>query len=74
MPQALDWLQTAQACFRDDYGALPRGLLTSVFGLVTGLGRIFHLQDMDDVGFALLTGGRRCPTRQVVGAWRRHLP
>jgi hypothetical protein len=74
MPQALDWLRTAEACFRDDYGSLPRGLLTSVFGLVTGLGRIFHLEEMDDVGFALLTGGRRCPTRQLVGAWRRHLP
>ena len=74
MPQALDWLRTAEACFRDDYGSLQRGLLTSVFSLVTGLGRIFHLQDMDDVGFALLSGGRRCPTRQVVGAWRRHVP
>ena len=75
MPQALDWLQTAQACFSDDYGSLERGLLTSVFGLVTGLGRIFHLEDMEDVGFALLTGDRRhCPTRQLVGAWRRHLP
>jgi len=48
--------------------------LTSVFALVTGLGRIFHLEDMDDTGFALLTGGRHCPTRQGVGAWRRHLP
>jgi hypothetical protein len=74
MPQALDWLRTAQACFSDDYGSLERGLLTSVFGLVTGLGRIFHLQEMNDAGFALLTGGRRCPTRQRVGAWRRHLP
>jgi hypothetical protein len=74
MPQALDWLRTAQACFSDDYGSLQRGLLTSVFGLATGLGRIFHLQEMNDVGFALLTGGRRCPTRQLVGAWRRHLP
>ena len=74
MPQALEWLRTAQACFSDDYGSLERGLLTSVFGLVTGLGRIFHLQEMNDVGFALLTGGRRCPTRQLVGAWRRHLP
>lgn len=74
MAQALDWLRTAQACFSDDYGSLERGLLTSVFGLVTGLGRIFHLQEMNDVGFALLTGGRRCPTRQLVGAWRRHLP
>jgi hypothetical protein len=74
MPQALDWLRTAQACFSDDYGSLERGLLTSVFGLVTGLGRIFHLEEMNDAGFALLTGGRRCPTRQLVGAWRRHLP
>lgn len=45
-----------------------------MFGLVTGLGRVFHLQEMNDVGFALLTGGGRCPTRQGVGAWRRHLP
>ena len=75
MPQAMDWLQTTQACFSDDYGSLERGMLTSVFGLVTGLGRIFHLEDMQDVGFAMLTGGRRhCPTRQLVGAWRRHLP
>ncbi len=74
MPQALEWLRTAQACFRDDYGSLQRGLLTSVFGLVTGLRRVFHLEELDDDGFALLTGGRHCPTRQLVGAWRRHLP
>jgi hypothetical protein len=29
---------------------------------------------MEDVGFALLTGGRRCPSRHTVGGWRRHLP
>lgn len=74
MPQALDWLHTAQACFSDDYGSLERGLLTSVFGLVIGLGRIFHLDEMEDRGFAVLTGGRHCPTRQWVGAWRRHVP
>jgi len=75
MPQALDWLRTAQACFSDDYGSLERGMLTSVFAPVVGLERIFHLDEMDDVGFALLTGGRRhCATRQLVGAWRRHLP
>jgi hypothetical protein len=74
MPQALSWLATAQQCFADDYGSLTRGLLTSVFNLVTGVQRVFHLEDMEDVGFALLTGGRRCPTRQLVGAWRRHLP
>jgi hypothetical protein len=74
MPQALDWLHTAQACFSDGHGSLERGFLTSVFAPIIGLERIFHLVEMEDVGFALLTGGRRCPTRQIVGAWRRHLP
>jgi hypothetical protein len=67
-------LQIAQGCFRNDSGSLQRGLLTSVFGLVTGLKRLFHLEEMNDVGFALLTGGRHCPSRQLVGAWRRQLP
>ena len=32
------------------------------------------LDEMDDPGFALLTGDPRvCPTRQMVGAWRKHL-
>jgi len=47
--------------------------LTSTFGLVIGLKRIWHLDDMEDVGFALLTGGRRCPDRHAIGGWRRHL-
>ena len=29
---------------------------------------------MEDLGFALLCGGRRCPSRHTVGGWRRHLP
>jgi hypothetical protein len=70
----LNWLATAQDCFRDDYGTLPRGLLTSIFALVVGLERIYHLDDLTDGGFALLTGGRRCPSRYTVGGWRRHLP
>jgi hypothetical protein len=47
--------------------------LASVFCLVVGVERLFHLDEMEDVGFALLTGGRRCPSRHVVGGWRRHL-
>jgi hypothetical protein len=53
---------------------LTRGLLTSAFGLVVGLERLWHLEEMADVGFALLTGGGRCPSRHAVGGWRRHLP
>lgn len=74
MPTALDWLATAEQCFRDDYGGLRQGLLTSVFALVVGLERIFHLDDMEDLGFARLCGGRRCPSRHAIGGWRRHLP
>jgi hypothetical protein len=74
MPRALDWLATARECFADDYGTLQRGLLTSVFALVMGLERIWHLDEMEDLGFALLTGGQRRPCRHRVGGWRRHLP
>jgi hypothetical protein len=49
-------------------------LLTSVFSLLVGIERVYHLDEMEDVGFALLTGGRRCPSRHTIGGWRRHLP
>jgi hypothetical protein len=71
---ALSWLATARQCFADPTGTLTRGLLSSIFALVVGLERIFHLDQMEDLGFALLTGGRRCPSRHTVGGWRRHLP
>ena len=74
LPQALNWLESAQECFADELGTLQQGLLTSVFGLVVGLERVFHLDEMEDVGFALLSGGRKCPSRYRVGGWRRHLP
>jgi hypothetical protein len=45
--------------------------LTSAFALVIGLERMFHLDQMPDLGFALLTGDdEHCPSRQDVGAWR----
>jgi hypothetical protein len=74
MGQALSWLALAQECFADEFGTLRRGLLTSVFALVVGLQRVFHLDEMEDKGFAVLTGGRCCPSRHSVGGWRRHLP
>jgi hypothetical protein len=74
MGEALRWLAVARECFRDPYGSLQRGFLTSTFALVVGLERVWHLDQMDDLGFALLTGGRRCPSRHLVGGWRCHLP
>ena len=47
MPSALDWLATAQECFADDYGSLRQGLLTSVFALLIGMERVFHLDEME---------------------------
>jgi hypothetical protein len=42
--------------------------------LVVGVERVFHLEEMDDPGFALLTGDPdTCASRQLVGAWRKHL-
>ena len=51
---------------------LPSSFLTSVFTLLVGIERLFHLDAMADVGFALLCGGR-WPSRFTVGGWRRHL-
>jgi hypothetical protein len=73
MGEALGWLAIARQCLGDEFGTLTRGLLTSVFALVVGLERIFHLDEMDDKGFAVLTGGCRCPSRHTIGGWRRHL-
>jgi hypothetical protein len=70
----LGWLATAEECFADECGTLSRGLLTSAFAPVVGLERLWHLDEMEDLGFALLTGGRRCPSRHSIGGWRRHLP
>jgi len=69
----LNWLRVAEGCFDDAYGSLRRGLLTSVFMPLVGVSRVFHLDEMQDWGFALLTGGWHCPSRYSVGAWRRHL-
>jgi hypothetical protein len=71
---ALSWLASARPCFDDPCGGLTRGLLTSVFALVVGRERVFHLDQRADAGFARLTGGRRCPSRYRVGGWRRHRP
>src|SRR5260370_434116 len=69
-PQAT---RRARGCFAHDCGSLQRGLLTSAFARVIGLARLFPLEEMADRGFAVLSGGRTCPTRPFVGGWRRHL-
>jgi hypothetical protein len=72
--EALGWLEVARDSLSDPFGTLRRGLLTSVFAPVVGLERIWHLDQMEDLGFALLSGGLGPPSRYSVGGWRRHLP
>jgi hypothetical protein len=74
MGEALNWLDIARDCMSDPFDTLTRGLLTSIFAPIIGLERIWHLEQMEDLGFALLSGGLRCPGRHTVGGWRRHLP
>jgi hypothetical protein len=74
MGEALDWLDVARDCIDDPFNTLTRGLLTSIFAPIVGLERIWHLDQMEDLGFALLSGGLCCPSRHTVGGWRRHLP
>jgi hypothetical protein len=74
MGEALDWLDIARDCLGDPFETLTRGLLTCAFAPVIGLERLWHLEQMEDKGFAVLTGGLRCPSRHSVGGWRRHLP
>ena len=74
LPQVIRWWNIAQQCFSDNYGSLQHGFLTSIFMLIVGLKHVFHLDEMDDPGFALLTGSpHQCPTRQMVWACRKHL-
>jgi hypothetical protein len=75
MPQVLHWWSIAQQCFSDEHGSLKRGFLTSVFMSICEIERVFHLDEVDDSGFGLLTGSPsgHPPSRQSVGAWRKHL-
>ena len=68
----MTWLAAAQATLPDEVGTLSSSFLTSVFTLVVGIERLFHLDEREDVGFALLCGDR-WPSRFTVGGWRRHL-
>jgi hypothetical protein len=69
---ALGWLATAQPCCAAEYGTRARGLLTGAFAPLAGRERLGRLDGSDDRGFAVLTGGRRGPSRHASGGGRRH--
>jgi hypothetical protein len=73
LPRALDGLAVARGGFADDYGSLQRGLLSRGCAPVVGRKRLFPWDQREGRGFAVLSGGRTCPSRHFVGGGRRHL-
>ncbi len=52
--------------------AASRLVLSLFFKAVLGVQRIFHFSTLQDVGLAILTGGRRVVGRTRLGYWVRH--
>lgn len=50
-----------------------RRLLTLAAMSVAGIGRVFHLPDIQDPGLAWFTGGRALPSRQEMGGWLKRV-
>jgi hypothetical protein len=51
-----------------------RVVLSLFFKAVVGIPRIFHFETLDDPGFAILSGGERVLSRQVLGGLVRRVP
>jgi hypothetical protein len=68
MPEAVQLYRVAASCF-GRVGAHQGGrlALSLFFKALLGVQRIFHFDSLTDVGFALLTGGRRCLSRRTLG-------
>lgn len=69
MQEAVRLYGVAASCF-GSVGAHQGGrlVLSLFFKALLGIQRIFHFDSLTDVGFALLTGGRRCLSRRTLGA------
>jgi hypothetical protein len=68
MEDAVRLYRVAASCF-GTVGAHQGGrlVLSLFFKALLGVQRIFHFDTLTDVGFALLTGGRRCLSRRTLG-------
>lgn len=68
MQEAVRLYRVAVSCF-GRVGAHQGGrlVLSLFFKALLGIQRIFHFDSLSDVGFALLTGGRRCLSRRTLG-------
>ncbi|MHB8878757.1 MAG: hypothetical protein ACYC8T_34080 [Myxococcaceae bacterium] len=68
MPEAVQLYRQTASCF-SGVGSHKGGrlVLSLFFKAVLGVQRVFHFDSLTDVGFAVLTGGRRILSRNTLG-------
>ena len=68
MPEAVRLARIAEDCLRGlGSGKGSRLVLSLFFKAILGIPRIFHFETLDDLGFAILTGGRKVLSRNTLG-------
>lgn len=75
IPGVLRLYRIAQRVFKNTQlkqGA-ERLILSLYFKGMLGIERIFHFETLDDVGFAILTGGKKVMSRSRLGQMLRHV-
>jgi hypothetical protein len=76
MRDAVRLHRSAEACLSrlGKSGKATRLVLSLFFKAVLGIPRIFHFESLDDIGFAILTGGKRVLGRNTLGGLVRAAP
>jgi hypothetical protein len=75
MPVALRLHRAAQTCLGSlGTGKGSRLVLSLFFKAVLGVARVFHFETLDDLGFAILTGGKKVLSRSTLGGLVRAAP
>lgn len=75
MPIAVQLHRAADRCFGSlGKNRATRLVLSLFFKSALGIQRIFHFETLDDLGFAILTGGRKVLSRSTLGALLRAAP
>jgi len=76
MPEAVRLARVAENCLSGlgKAGKATRLVLSLFFKAILGIPRVFHFETLDDVGFAILTGGKKVLSRNTLGGLIRAAP
>lgn len=76
MPAAVSLWRAAEECLGPRLGSGFGGrlVLSLFFKAILGIQRVFHFETLHDKGFAILSGGTRVLSRQVLGGLLRAAP